>query len=121
MTRSLKKGPFADEHLMKKIKNTKPDKKNIIKTWSRRSVIFPEMVGYTIGVYNGKAHIPIFITEEMVGHRLGEFVLTRKFVKHGGQMAKREETEATESEHKKAQAGTIAATEQKAPLAQTKE
>ena len=101
MTRSLKKGPFIDEHLMKKIKNSKPDKRNVIKTWSRRSVIFPEMVGYTIGVHNGKIHIPVFITEEMVGHRLGEFALTRKFVKHGGQMARKEAILEAEKTHLK--------------------
>ncbi len=101
MTRSLKKGPFVDEHLMKKIRTSKPSKKNIIKTWSRRSVIFPEMVGYTIGVYNGQTHIPVFITEEMVGHRLGEFSPTRKFIKHGGQMARKEEEAAAEAEHRK--------------------
>lgn len=101
MTRSLKKGPFIDENLMKKIKATGPDRKDIIKTWSRRSVIFPEMVGHTIGVYNGREHIPVFITEEMVGHRLGEFSLTRKFTRHGGQMARKEAEEAAEVEHRK--------------------
>lgn len=90
MSRSLKKGPFCDLKLLKKIKDLKLGDKRIIKTWSRRSTIFPEMVGFTIGVHNGKEHIPVFITEEMVGHKLGEFSLTRKFVVHGGRMAREE-------------------------------
>ncbi len=101
MTRSLKKGPFIDEHLMKKIKNSKPGKGSVIKTWSRRSMIFPEMVGFTIAVHNGREHIPVFITEEMVGHYLGEFAPTRKFVKHGGQMAKEEAREAFAADHRR--------------------
>jgi len=91
MARSLKKGPFVDQKLMKKIKKLKPGDKTIIKTWSRSSTIFPEMVGFNIAVHNGKQHVPIYITEEMVGHRLGEFVPTRKFIKHGGRMAREEE------------------------------
>jgi len=98
MARSLKKGPFCDPKLLEKIKKLKPGEKKIIKTWSRASVIFPEMVGYTIGVHNGKEHVPIFITEEMVGHRLGEFVLTRKFIKHGGRMAREEAAAAKAAE-----------------------
>lgn len=93
MSRSLKKEPFCNHKLIKKIKDTRPGEKKIIKTWSRNSVIFPEMVGYTIGVHNGKEHVPVFITEEMVGHKLGEFSLTRKFVVHGGKMAKEEAAE----------------------------
>ena len=83
MSRSLKKGPFIDDHLMKKIEelNKKNDKK-VIKTWSRRSTIFPEMVGHTIAVHDGRKHVPIYITEDMVGHKLGEFVLTRTFRGH---------------------------------------
>jgi small subunit ribosomal protein S19 len=86
MSRSLKKGPYIDPKLLKKISKLRPGDKVIIKTWARASVISPEMVGFTFGVHNGKEHIPVFITEEMVGHRLGEFALTRKFVRHGGRM-----------------------------------
>ena len=84
MSRSLKKGPFTDPKLLKKILNLKSGDKTIVKTWSRDSVITPEMVGFTIGVHNGKDHIPVFIVENMVGHRLGEFALTRTFRGHGG-------------------------------------
>ena len=78
MARSLKKGPFADESLLKKVKamNEAGDK-SVIKTWSRRSTIFPQMVGHTIAVHDGRRHVPVFITEDMVGHKLGEFVPTR--------------------------------------------
>lgn len=83
MGRSLKKGPFADNHLMKKIEllNRRFEKK-VVKTWSRRSTIFPEMVGHTIAVHNGKKFIPVYITENMVGHKLGEFAPTRAFKGH---------------------------------------
>ena len=83
MGRSLKKGPFADEHLLKKIDalNEKNDKQ-VVKTWSRRSTIFPEMVSHTIAVYDGRKHVPVYITEDMVGHKLGEFVPTRTFRSH---------------------------------------
>lgn len=86
MSRSLKKGPYVDPRILKKITNLKPGDKAIIKTWSRASSISPEMVGFTFGVHNGREHTPVFITEEMVGHKLGEFSPTRKFVKHGGRM-----------------------------------
>ncbi len=86
MSRSLKKGPFVDEKLLKKLRKIRPEDKIIIKTWSRDSVIVPEMIGFTIGVHNGKDFIPVYIIEDMVGHRLGEFALTRKFIKHGGKM-----------------------------------
>ncbi len=88
MARSLKKGPWTDEKLLEKISKSKPGDKIIIKTWSRDSVITPEMVGFTIGVHNGKVHVSVFISEDMVGHHLGEFSPTRKFVKHGGKMQK---------------------------------
>jgi len=88
MSRSLKKGPYVDEKLLKKIKDIPAGAKTVIKTWSRSSTIFPEMVGYTFGVHNGKSHIPVLIVEEMVGHKLGEFAPTRKFRSHGGKMAK---------------------------------
>lgn len=83
MGRSLKKGPFVDDHLMKKIEalNTQ-DKKSVVKTWSRRSTIFPQFVGHTIAVHDGRKHVPIYVTEDMVGHKLGEFVPTRTFRGH---------------------------------------
>ncbi len=85
MSRSIKKGPFADEHLLKKIDAlNEANKKEVIKTWSRRSTIFPEMVSHTIAVHDGRKHVPIYITEDMVGHKLGEFVMTRTFRGHGG-------------------------------------
>ena len=84
MARSLKKGPFVDESLMKKVKkNNSAEKKEVIKTWSRRSTIFPEFIGNTFAVHNGKEFIPVYVTEDMVGHKLGEFVPTRKFGGHG--------------------------------------
>lgn len=88
MTRSLKKGPYVDEKLLKKIRGKSPEEAGVVKTWSRRSQISPEMVGYTFGVHNGKEHIEVFVTEEMVGHRLGEFAPTKKFVRHGGKIQK---------------------------------
>ena len=84
MARSLKKGPFADAHLLKKIDAMNAaDDKQVIKTWSRRSTIFPEFIGRTIAVYNGKVHIPVYVTEDMVGHKLGEFAPTRTYRGHG--------------------------------------
>jgi len=86
MPRSLKKGPYVDEKLLKKIANLKVGDKTIIKTWARACSITPEMIGFTLGVHNGREHTPVFITEDMVGHKLGEFSPTRKFVRHGGKM-----------------------------------
>lgn len=94
MSRSLKKGPFTDEKLLKKIRALERGSKTVIKTWSRASVISPEMVGFTIGVHNGREHISVFITEDMVGMRLGEFSPTRKFVRHGGKLQKQMEQKA---------------------------
>jgi len=83
MARSIKKGPFADQHLMKKVDDAnKGNKKQVIKTWSRRSTIFPEFVGHTFAVHNGKKFVPVFVTENMVGHKLGEFSPTRTFGGH---------------------------------------
>jgi len=96
MTRSLKKGPYVYEKLLKKMEKAKPD--DVIKTWARDSQISPEMVGYTFGVHNGKDFVQVRIVEEMVGHRLGEFSPTRKFVRHGGKMQKEIETKAKETE-----------------------
>ncbi len=84
MARSLKKGPFADASLLKKIDEmNKTDAKEVIKTWSRRSTIFPSFVGHTIAVYDGRRHVPVYVTEDMVGHKLGEFVMTRTYKGHG--------------------------------------
>lgn len=103
MSRSLKKGPYIDPKLLKKMKQAGPRSKNVIKTWSRASQIAPEMVGYTFGVHNGKDFISVTVSEEMVGHRLGEFSPTRKFVRHGGKMQKELEAaaKAKEAEVKK--------------------
>jgi small subunit ribosomal protein S19 len=88
MARSLKKGAFVDEPLMKKVEALNAaNKKEIIKTWSRRSTIFPSFVGHTFAVYNGKEHISVYVTEDMVGHKLGEFAPTRKFTGHTGHTA----------------------------------
>ena len=84
MSRSVKKGPFCDEHLMKKVEKLNAEnKKEVIKTWSRRSTIYPNFVGNTIAVYDGRKHVPVYVTEDMVGHKLGEFVLTRTYKGHG--------------------------------------
>lgn len=88
MARSLKKGPWADPKLLKKLEGLSAGSRTVIKTWSRSSTIFPEMVGFTFGVHNGKTHVAVTVVEEMVGHRLGEFAPTRKFKSHGGKMAK---------------------------------
>jgi len=91
MSRSLKKGPYVDQKLLKKLMDKKPGDKSVVKTWKRASTIVPEMVGFTFGVHNGREFISVFITEEMVGHKLGEFSLTRKFIRHGGKMQKEQE------------------------------
>ena len=84
MGRSLKKGPFVDDHLMKKVEAQKEsEKKQVIKTWSRRSTIFPTFIGLTIAVYDGRKHVPVYVTEDMVGHKLGEFAPTRTYKGHG--------------------------------------
>ena len=101
MARSLKKGPYVDQKLLKKIKNLKSGDKTIIKTWARSCTIIPEMIGFTFGVHNGKEHIPIFITEDMVGHKLGEFALTRKFVRHGGKIQRGIEQKSAQKETEK--------------------
>ena len=90
MARSLKKGPFVDASLMKKVQAmTESGKKEVIKTWSRRSTIYPEFIGHTFAVHNGKDFIPVYVTEDMVGHKLGEFALTRKFGGHGDDKKKK--------------------------------
>jgi len=82
MARSLKKGPFCDDHLMKKVEAAGESSKKVIQTWSRRSTIFPQFVGHTIAVYDGRKHVPVYITEDMVGHKLGEFAPTRTYKGH---------------------------------------
>ncbi len=109
MARSLKKGPYVDEKLLKKIEGKKPQSAAVIKTWALRSQIAPEFVGFTFGVHNGKAHIDVLVTEDMVGHRLGEFSPTKKFVRHGGKMQKEMEQKAKEGEIASAQAAKAAA------------
>ncbi len=98
MSRSLKKGPYVDVKLMKKISGKKPADASVIKTWARGSQIAPEMVGFTFGVHNGKQHVEVRVTEDMVGHRLGEFSPTKKFVRHGGKMQKELEQKRQQSE-----------------------
>jgi len=121
MSRSLKKGPFTDPKLLEKISRLRQGDKTVIKTWSRDSVITPEMVGYTIGVHNGREHIPVFIIENMVGHRLGEFSPTKKFVRHGGRMQREAEAVAAEAakqdlaQAKEKIEGTAKAAEDKTP------
>jgi small subunit ribosomal protein S19 len=108
MARSLKKGPYVDEKLLKKIEGKKPQTAELIKTWARRSQIAPEMVGFKFGVYNGRVHVEVLVSEDMVGHRLGEFSPTKKFVRHGGKMQKEMEQKAKESEIASAQAAKAA-------------
>lgn len=98
MTRSVKKGPYIDEKLMAKVKKAGKPTRTPINTWARSSQIAPEFVGFTFGVHNGKTHVPVLITDEMVGHRLGEFSPTTRFGRHGGKMQKELEMKAKESE-----------------------
>jgi small subunit ribosomal protein S19 len=98
MTRSLAKGPYVDAKLLKKIEGKAPMSAGVIKTWSRASQIAPEMVGFTFGVHNGRQHIEVLVTEDMVGHRLGEFSATRKFTRHGGKMQKELDQKKKEAE-----------------------
>lgn len=113
MSRSLYKGPYVDAKLLKKVAGKKPQGSSVIKTWARRSQISPEMVGFTFGVHNGKQHTEVFVTEEMVGHRLGEFSPTTKFVRHGGKMQKELEQKKAESEIAAAKAAKAATTDKK--------
>ncbi len=101
MARSLKKGPYMDENISKKLRNLKPGEKTIIKTWARSCTITPEMVGFTFEVHNGKEFISVHITEEIVGHKLGEFSPSRKFVRHGGRMQRELEQTAVQKETEK--------------------
>jgi len=98
MSRSLKKGPYVDVKLLKKVKDKKPASAGVIKTWARNSQIAPEFVGFTFGVHNGKTFVDVLVTEDMVGHRLGEFSPTKKFIRHGGKMQKELEQKKKDSE-----------------------
>ena len=110
MTRSLKKGPYVDEKLLKKIEGKNPRETGAIKTWSRASQISPEMVGFTFGVHNGKTHTDVLVTEDMVGHRLGEFSPTKTFYRHGGKMQKELDQKKKEAEIAAAKAAKATAT-----------
>src|SRR3990167_10532044 len=103
MSRSIKKGPYVDQRLLKKLANLRAGDKTIIKTWSRACTIIPEMIGFTFGVHNGRLHIPVLITEDMVGHKLGEFSYTRKFVRHRGRMQREIEAAQKQKEIEAAQ------------------
>ena len=98
MTRSSHKGPYTDERLLKKIEGKNPMQAGVIKTWARDAQISPDMVGFTFGVHNGKTHIEVLVEEDMVGHRLGEFSPTKKFLRHGGKMQKELEQKKKEAE-----------------------
>jgi small subunit ribosomal protein S19 len=113
MSRSTKKGPFVDAKLLKKVSNLKPSTAGVIKTWARRSQISPEMIGFTFGVHNGRQHVDVLVSEEMIGHRLGEFSPTKKFLRHGGKMQK-------EMEQKKQEAEIASAKAAKEPAAAAK-
>ena len=104
MTRSLKKGAYVDERLLQKIAGKVPLETGVIKTWARASQISPEMIGFNFGVHNGKTHVEVLVTEDMVGHRLGEFSPTRKFTRHGGKMQKELEQKKKEAEIAQAKA-----------------
>ena len=113
MSRSLKKGPYVDEKLVAKIAKLRAGDKTMVKTWARSCTVTPEMVGFVIGVYNGRQHTPVAVVENMVGHKLGEFSPTRRFIRHGGKMQK-------EMEAKKAAADQAAAKAAQAPAAPKK-
>jgi small subunit ribosomal protein S19 len=98
MTRSLKKGPYVDPKLLKKIEGKTPADAGVIKTWARDSQISPEMVGFKFGVHNGRQHTEVLVSEDMVGHRLGEFAPTKKFLRHGGKMQKEQDQAKREAE-----------------------
>ncbi len=98
MSRSLKKGPYIDPKLLEKVLKLRKDEKVIIKTWARYSSISPEMIGFTFGVHNGKEFVPVYVAEDMVGHKLGEFSATTKFSRHGGRMQREIEAGAQQKE-----------------------
>ena len=98
MSRSLKKGPYVDPRVLEKMRRVRAGDRTVIKTWSRACSITPEMVGFVFGVYNGRVHVTVTVSEQMVGHKLGEFSPTRKFVRHGGKMQREIEAKAAETE-----------------------
>ena len=108
MTRSIKKGPYINPKIMKKVEGKKPQEAGVIRVWDRACQIPPEFVGFTFGVYNGKEHIEVRVTEEMVGHRLGEFSPTKKFIRHGGKMQKELEQRKKDAEIAAAKAAKTA-------------
>lgn len=110
MSRSLKKGPYVDLKLLKKVEGKKPSETGVIRTWARASQISPEFVGFTFGVHNGKQHVDVLVTEDMVGHRLGEFSPTKKFLRHGGKMQKELEQKRKDAEIAAAKAAKTPAT-----------
>lgn len=110
MARSLYKGPYVDPKLLKKIDGKKPMDAGVVKTWARNSQIAPGMVGFTFGVHNGKSHTAVLVSEEMVGHRLGEFAPTKKFLRHGGKIQKELEQKKKDAEIAAAKAAKTAPT-----------
>ncbi len=116
MSRSLKKGPYIDQKLLEKIAKLKSGSKEIIKTWARRSIICPEMIGFTFGVHNGKEFIAVYVSEEMVGHRLGEFSPGTRFSRHGGKIQRELEAKAIETEAAKVAAVKTAEIKESKPL-----
>jgi small subunit ribosomal protein S19 len=113
MSRSLKKGPYVDQKLLKKIAGKRPTETGVIRTWARRSDISPEMIGFIFGVHNGREHVQVLVSEEMVGHKLGEFSPTRKFIRHGGKMQKELEQKKKEAEIAAAKAAKTASADKK--------
>ncbi|TSD01245.1 MAG: SSU ribosomal protein S19p (S15e) [Parcubacteria group bacterium Athens0714_25] len=113
MSRSLKKGPYVDERILKKVSNRPAGDNSKIKTWSRSCTVIPEMVGITFEIHNGKVFVPVFITEDMVGHKLGEFAPTRTFFRHGGKMQKEQELAAKQKEIDAAKASKVDTTKKK--------
>ena len=113
MSRSLYKGPYINEKILKKVTGKKPGETGTIKLWDRASVISPEMVGFTFGVYNGKTFIDVFVSEEMVGHRFGEFSPTKKFIRHGGKMQKEIDQKKKEAEISAAKAAKATTADKK--------
>ncbi|MEK7583001.1 MAG: 30S ribosomal protein S19 [Patescibacteria group bacterium] len=107
MSRSIKKGVYTDARLMEKVAKLKVGDKTVVKTWARASTITPVMLGFTFGVHNGRVHIPVMVTEDMVGHKLGEFSPTRKFQRHGGRMQKEIEAAAKQKEVDAAKAAKV--------------
>jgi small subunit ribosomal protein S19 len=108
MTRSIKKGPYVEERLLKKIEGKNPRETGVIKTWARRSQISPEMLGFIFGVHNGKQHLEVLVTEDMIGHTLGEFAPTKKFLRHGGKMQKEQDAAKKDAEISAAKAAKAA-------------